>query len=102
MNKTDLQALHLSGTYCHKTGTRPPSCGKPLQLTVHTYKILLIFSDQIFVNQPNYEKICHITANTIWGLLRGLESFSHLIYNTKEHGYQVGYSLITSQIFLHC
>ena len=21
-----LQALYLSGTYCHKTGTRPPSC----------------------------------------------------------------------------
>ena len=26
VNKTDLQALYLSGTYCHKTGTRPPSC----------------------------------------------------------------------------
>ena len=26
--KTDLQALHLSGTYCHKTGTRTPSCNQ--------------------------------------------------------------------------
>ena len=25
----------ISGTYCHKTGTRPPSCAKPLQPTVH-------------------------------------------------------------------
>ena len=26
VNKIDLQALYLSGTYCHKTGTRPPKC----------------------------------------------------------------------------
>ena len=23
VDKTDLQALYLHGTYCHKTGTRP-------------------------------------------------------------------------------
>ena len=28
-SNTDLQALYLSGTYCHKTGTRPPSCTLP-------------------------------------------------------------------------
>ena len=26
VNKRDLLALYLSGTYCHKTNTRPPSC----------------------------------------------------------------------------
>ena len=26
VNKRDLLALYLSGTYCHKTGIRPPSC----------------------------------------------------------------------------
>ena len=26
MDKTDLLALYLSGTYCRKTSTRPPSC----------------------------------------------------------------------------
>ena len=29
VSKMDLQALNLSGTYCHKTGIRPPSCAKP-------------------------------------------------------------------------
>ena len=28
-NKTDLQALDLSRTYCHKTSTGPPSFAKP-------------------------------------------------------------------------
>ena len=32
---TDLQALYLSGTYCHKTGTRPPSCNMPRGPTIY-------------------------------------------------------------------
>ena len=32
---SDLQALYLSGTYCHKTSTRPPSCNTPRELTVY-------------------------------------------------------------------
>ena len=35
VDKTDLLPLYLSGTYCHKTGTRPPSCQVPLQLTIY-------------------------------------------------------------------
>ena len=35
-DKTDLQALYLSGTYCHRTGTRPPICAKPRQPTMYT------------------------------------------------------------------
>ena len=34
VNKTDLRALNLSETYCHKTGTRTPSCAKPQQPTI--------------------------------------------------------------------
>ena len=34
VNKTDLQALYLYGTYCNKTGTRPPSCNMPQELEV--------------------------------------------------------------------
>ena len=36
--KTDLQALNLSGTYRHKTGTRTPSCTTPRELTIYTYR----------------------------------------------------------------
>ena len=35
VNKIDLQALYLSGTYCHKISTRPPSCAKPQQSTIY-------------------------------------------------------------------
>ena len=38
-NKRDLLALYLSGTYYHKTGTRPPSCVTPQQPTLHTYLV---------------------------------------------------------------
>ena len=33
VDKIDLQAFYLSGTYRHKTGTRPPSCQTPRQPT---------------------------------------------------------------------
>ena len=36
VNKTDLLALYLSRTYCHKTSTRPPSCVTPRQLTIYS------------------------------------------------------------------
>ena len=35
VNTTDLQALYLSGTFCHKTGTRPPSCTMPQERTIY-------------------------------------------------------------------
>ena len=34
VNKIDLQASYLSGTYCHETGTGPPSFGTPRQPTI--------------------------------------------------------------------
>ena len=38
MNKTDVKALYHSKTYCHKTGTRPPSLNSPWEPTIHQYK----------------------------------------------------------------
>ena len=35
VNKRNLLAFYLSGTYCHKTGTRPPSCVAPQQWTIY-------------------------------------------------------------------
>ena len=35
MNTIDLQALYLSGSYCHQNRTRPPSCGIPRQPTIY-------------------------------------------------------------------
>ena len=36
VNKRDLLALYLSGTYCHRTGTGPLSCVTPRQRTIYT------------------------------------------------------------------
>ena len=36
-----LQALYLSGIYYNKTGTRPPSCGKPHQPIIFTQLVLI-------------------------------------------------------------
>ena len=35
VDKTDLLALYLSGTYCHKTGKKTPSCPTPRQPTIY-------------------------------------------------------------------
>ena len=37
VNKNDLQALYLSGTYCQKPGIRPPSCQTFQQPTMYTH-----------------------------------------------------------------
>ena len=59
MNKRDLLALYLIGTYCHRTGTRPPSCLTTRQLTIYvTDSTKKIFSTPILGHQLNtYFKI---------------------------------------------
>ena len=58
VKKRDLLALYLSGTYCHKTGTRPPSCVAPRQPTINNsrtkHKKLRII---ILVLQNNFIKV---------------------------------------------
>ena len=45
VNKRDLLAVYLSGTYCHKTSTRPPSCATPQQPTIY-------LSGWVFLSTP--------------------------------------------------
>ena len=45
VNKTDLQALYLSGTYCHRIGTRPPNCNASQELTMYLETVRKIAKD---------------------------------------------------------
>ena len=47
VNKTDLLALYLSWTYCHKTGTRPPSCVTPQQPTIYAIKNIVLTGESV-------------------------------------------------------
>ena len=44
-----LQALNFCGTYHHKTGTRPPSCGKTQQPIIYLFGHMEIFGDLVLV-----------------------------------------------------
>lgn len=37
--------------------------------------------------RSKYERKALLQADTIWGVLRGMESFSQMVYNTQEQGY---------------
>ena len=53
MNKKDLLASYLSGTFWHKPSTRPPSCITPQQPTMYVcifYEYLLSTQDT-FLNE---------------------------------------------------
>ena len=44
VNQRDLLALYLSGNYCHKIGTRPPSCVIPPQPTLYLVCIGFLYN----------------------------------------------------------
>ena len=70
-HKTDLQALYLSGTYCHRTGTRPPSCTKPRKPTKHQYSEIR-YQDPYFLNNvifPHQQFDNHILIDFSIGFL---------------------------------
>ena len=63
MNKRDLLALYLSGTYCHKTGTRPPSCATPPQPTIYLIMFVNLNLNFIlhFLNLAQDIDSCHLS-----------------------------------------
>ena len=44
----------------------------------------MFFADEIKVDSPDAPNKATIIAVTPWGMLRGMESFSHLVYTTSE------------------
>ena len=58
MNKTDLQAFYPSGTYCQKTGTRPPSCSKPRQPTIYVTGFPYEITNLVIDSKNNYLWLC--------------------------------------------
>ena len=55
-----LSILYLSGTFCHKTGTRPPSCVIPRQPTIHEAT-----KNPLHVLSPNFMSKLIIIKNPI-------------------------------------
>ena len=53
------------------------------------FVFLIHFLDDIVVNRPNGDDEAVIIGQSVWGVLRGLESFTQLIYSIKENGYAV-------------
>ena len=41
------------------------------------------------MKQENGENKVEVTGQSVWGTLKGLESFTQLIYSNKENGYAV-------------
>ena len=77
MNKRDLQALSLSGTYCHKTSTRPPSCAKPWQPTIYDVTQGEHFCDTI---SGCYYKMHKTTSFfPLWGWVGGGQKLGKIV-----------------------
>ena len=56
VNKIDLPAFYLSGTYSQKTGTRTPSCVSPRQPTIHSFLCNLKVSSAFFRQKVTFEQ----------------------------------------------
>ena len=53
VDRTDLQALYFSGTYCHKTSIQPPSCQTPRQPTIYVPWNAVLYVNKGHLMSPN-------------------------------------------------
>ena len=67
------------------------------QITKYLLNMPLI-TDQIMIKKQEIQDRAVITAESVWGILRGLESFTQLIYSTKENGYVVSNLIMSVKI----
>ena len=56
------------------------------------------FSDQLIVGRERNVPKAYIIATSSWGSLRGLESFTQLIYSTKESGFKVTNQVVIIEV----
>ena len=61
----------------------------------------LYVSDEIKVNSPDEPGRARIIAFSVWGVLRGMESFSQLVYQTMEFGNAVRVGIIFKSTLLY-
>ena len=47
------------------------------------------FLDYIKIDTPDNPLKASIVSDSVWGILRGLETFSQLVYSSAETGYAV-------------
>ena len=60
-------------------------------------KSFLSYSDEIKINSPDEPGVAKIIAFTNWGILRGMESFSHLV--TRKSG-SSGHDVVRFSTFI--